>query len=78
MAFEESQLQIINDDQKIFAIDLRSLAALRIALAAIVLAFVFGQFANLEMFYTDKGVLPGDLNVKYLNCLLYTSPSPRD
>lgn len=73
MAFEESQLQIINDDQKIFAIDLRSLAALRIALAAIVLAFVFGQFANLEMFYTDKGVLPGDLNVKYLNSDSYWS-----
>lgn len=73
MAFEESQLQIINDDQKIFAIDLRSLAALRICLAAIVLAFIFGQFANIELFYTDDGILPSELNAKYLDSESYWS-----
>ena len=67
MAFEESQLQIVNNDQKIFAIDLRSLAALRICLAAIVLGYVFGQFANLDTFFSEDGILPNELSAEYLN-----------
>ena len=75
MVFEESDLKLINDDQKVFAIDLRSLAALRICLALIVLFVVFSQFSSLELLYTDDGILPRTLNNEYLDAAVSQSGS---
>lgn len=46
---------------RIFALDLRSLAAFRIGLASLILIDLFQRFADLTAFYTDKGVLPRSL-----------------
>lgn len=41
-----------------FGADLRSLAALRIALAVIVIMDTLGRWSNITVHYTDRGVLP--------------------
>lgn len=46
---------------RMFGADLRSLAALRIVLALIVLADLAGRATNLRAHYTDEGVLPRDV-----------------
>jgi hypothetical protein len=46
---------------RIFALDLRSLASLRIGLGALILIDLFQRYADLTAFYTDKGVLPRSL-----------------
>jgi hypothetical protein len=52
---------------ELFAVDVRSLAALRIVLALLVLGeLLFNQIPNLEIFYTDQGILPRDLCQDYL------------
>ena len=66
-----SSIQILIED--LFAIDTRSLAMLRISLAAIVLVFVFSQFGNVDLLYTDRGILPRDLNQQYLDSGWYWS-----
>lgn len=43
---------------KLFAIDLRSLAALRIGIASLILTDLFYRAIDLEAHYTDAGVLP--------------------
>jgi hypothetical protein len=46
---------------RLFALDLRSLAAFRIGLGALILLDLFQRYADLTAFYTDKGVLPVSL-----------------
>lgn len=43
---------------KIFEVDLRSLAAMRVGIALVVLADLIVRSTDLTTFYTDKGVLP--------------------
>jgi hypothetical protein len=50
-----------------FGADLRSLAALRIVLALVVLADLAGRAANLTAHYTDDGVLPRRAALRELN-----------
>jgi hypothetical protein len=50
-----------------FGADLRSLAALRIALALIVLIDIAGRWADLRVHYTDGGVLPREAVMDSLN-----------
>ena len=46
---------------KLFSVDLRSLAVLRIALGVLLLVDLYGRSANLTAHYTDQGVLPRSL-----------------
>jgi hypothetical protein len=50
-----------------FGADLRSLAALRIALALIVLADLAGRATNLRVHYSDEGILPREVLIESLN-----------
>ena len=52
---------------EIFGADLRSLAAFRIVLAAIVLADLAGRATDLTVHYTDDGVLPRSMVLRELN-----------
>ena len=52
---------------EIFGADLRSLAAFRIVLAAIVLADLAGRASDLSVHYTDDGVLPRNMVLRELN-----------
>jgi hypothetical protein len=47
--------------ERMFRVDLRSLAALRVALGFLVLIDILGRCASLDVFYTDEGVLPRSL-----------------
>ena len=49
---------------ELFGADLRSLAALRIALAAIVIMDIVSRWPDLRVFYSDKGVMPRSLVVE--------------
>ena len=46
---------------RLLGIDIRSLAALRITLAAIQLGYLYQRFGELKLFLTDQGVLPATL-----------------
>ena len=66
-------LQILTDQDsgsslfhRLFRIDLRSLALLRIALGIIVALTAFSQLGNNQMFFSESGVLPQTLNQEYL------------
>jgi hypothetical protein len=52
---------------EIFGADLRSLAAFRMVLAAIVLADLAGRASDLVVHYTDDGVLPRSMVLRELN-----------
>lgn len=52
---------------RMFGADLRSLAALRIALALIVLADLAGRATNLRVHYSDAGILPREVLIESLN-----------
>ena len=51
---------------RIFAIDLRTLAMFRILLAALLLIDLLTRWSNLNMLYTDAGILPRDTLVQIL------------
>ncbi len=52
---------------RMFGADLRSLAALRIVLALVVLADLAGRATNLRLHYTDEGILPREILIESLN-----------
>ena len=58
---------------EVFAVDLRSLALLRIGLAISVLADLAMRAGDLVRMYTDRGVLPGDLLVELEGRAVYLS-----
>lgn len=64
--------QILNDvDEsglfnRLFRIDLRSLALLRISLGVILVLTALEHLTNIQMFFSETGVLPQSLNQKFL------------
>ena len=65
-------LQILTDSEngslffRLFRIDLRSLALLRIALGIILMATAFTHLNHVDLFFSEEGVLPQSLNKQYL------------
>jgi hypothetical protein len=58
---------------RMFGFDLRSLAAFRIALGALILYDLLSRSADLAAHYTDEGVLPRDLHARSLTGRLFLS-----
>ena len=52
--------------QHLFAIDLRALAALRIFMGVISILFIFNQISDVDLLYTDDGILTRGLNRQLL------------
>ncbi|MEM9412180.1 MAG: HTTM domain-containing protein [Planctomycetota bacterium] len=51
---------------QLFSVDLRALSLLRIFLGIVSILFVFLQFSDAEMLYSDQGILPRSLNQQWL------------
>ena len=52
--------------------------ALYMVIALIFISMIFTSLAGKRMWFCDDGFFFGDRFFKYKDCLLYTSPSPRD
>jgi hypothetical protein len=52
--------------RELFEIDVRSLALLRIALGVLILADLANRFQDLELFYTDNGILTRAMSQEFL------------
>ena len=63
---DEASIQLTNNEQQLFTIDLRSLAALRICLGLITVVWVVGQLSWLQQLYSEEGILPATTNGQLL------------